>query len=113
MSAQLTSFVRPTKTPEVPWYVPRAKTTLSPSRNIVLPGVLLIMFGKSFIRRVFDDPWALLAKLRLVHEPGLFQPGLLCFLLVGYPRGISLRGFLIVEPLRFVDGCLSGPFQSL
>jgi hypothetical protein len=35
MSAQLTSFLRRTKTPGVPWYVPMASTTWSPCWNTV------------------------------------------------------------------------------
>src|SRR5207244_7663467 len=44
MSAQLTSSLSRRKTPELPWYVPWASTTSSPSRNVGPSGWLFIMF---------------------------------------------------------------------
>jgi hypothetical protein len=44
ISAQLTSSLSRRKTPSVPWYVPWASTTSSPSRNVETAGRVVILF---------------------------------------------------------------------
>ena len=70
------------------------------------------MFVYLFVQQFFRGA-ALWSKLRLVHKPRLFQLGFRRIFFTCQTRGIPLRRFLIVEPLRFQGGGLGRCLQSL
>src|ERR1051326_2168577 len=73
----------------------------------------LVTFTESGIHKSNAVHVGLGSKLRFVYKPRLVELGFRFFFFTRFPGRLPLRGFLIVEPLRFQNRVLSRTFQPL